>query len=360
MTFDPEFRLAIECCRWCFSGGGAGAIGDLIERVEWGRTLQMARFHRVQGLVFAGLSAAGLGKREPPLESLAAEAAAVAQQSLQASVACRGLLERFEHAGIPLLFVKGLTLGALAYGNPALKFAIDVDILIDPENLCEASMLLRDCGFNLITPRASPADEKLEQWHRHWKESVWATTSPPLQLDLHTRLADNPRLIPNIDVHSPRQLVEVGNGLNLPTLGNEELFAYLAVHGASSAWFRLKWIADFAAFLHRSGANVEALYRRSQQLGAGRAAGQALLLADELFGSLASEPALRDELLRNNSTAHLFRTALKLVSGEPVEPTERHLGTWPIHHTQFALMPGPGFKLSELSSQLRRRLIRTS
>ena len=82
---------------------------------------------------------------------------------------------------------------------------------------------------------------------------------------------------PSLDVHSPAQEVEIAPGIALPTLADEELFAYLAVHGASSAWFRLKWIADFAAILDaRTGAEIERIYQKSQVLGAGRAAGQAL------------------------------------------------------------------------------------
>ena len=80
-------------------------------------------------------------------------------------------------------------------------------------------------------------------------------------------------------------LCQVAKGIELPTLGKDELFAYLAVHGASSAWFRLKWITDFAALLHGESADeIERLYARSQQLGAGRAAAQALLLAEQIYG----------------------------------------------------------------------------
>jgi hypothetical protein len=358
VAFEPEFRLAIECCRCSFSGDTTSAIAGLAENVDWERFAQIARFHRVDGLVFAALSAAGAAARRPTLDVLAAEAAAIAQESLRAGLASRRLLELFDSAGIPLLFVKGLTLGALAYGNPALKSAIDIDILIDPADLHEASELLRECGFALVAPKASAGDADLERWHRHWKESVWASGPPALQLDLHTRLADNSRLIPAINIRSPTQLVGVGHGLQLPTFATAELFAYLAVHGASSAWFRLKWISDFAGFVHRSGANVEHLYCRSQELGAGRAAGQALLLANELFGSLEDQPALRRELRRDKATVRLFHTALRLVAGEPAEPTERLWGTWPIHRSQLALMPGAGFKLSELASQLRRRASR--
>ena len=79
---------------------------------------------------------------------------------------CRrsGLLRQcFEQANIPLVFLEGLTLSALAYGNPLIKSAIDVDVLIDPRDLTRAAEILRACGYR------SPSflsDKRLVSWHR--------------------------------------------------------------------------------------------------------------------------------------------------------------------------------------------------
>jgi hypothetical protein len=289
--------------------------------------------------------------------TLSRAASAIATQNLQATAECRELLERFAAAGLPLLFLKGLTLGALAYSDPAIKSAIDIDLLIDPPDLRRTAELLRQCGYRLVAPQSSPNDEILSNWHRGWKESVWGKDSPPLQIDLHTRTADNPRLIPSIRVQSPSQSPDVSHGIRLPTLADVELFAYLAVHGASSAWFRLKWIADFAALVcGRSAEEINRLYRRSQELGAGRAAGQGLLLADSLFAVLQPIPALREEIGRDRVTRWLHRSALRLLTGDLHEPTGTRWGTLPIHATQFLLQPGLGFKLSELRRQAAKMI----
>ena len=251
--------------------------------------------------------------------------------------------------------MKGLTVGAMAYGNPHVKAAIDIDLLIERADLDRAVHLLRDGGYQAMIPADPVEPDRLSAWHRKSKESVWTKGSPSLQIDLHTRTADNPRLIPGIRARSPSQSVDVGDGNSLPTLAEEELFAYLAVHGASSAWFRLKWIADFAGFVFRlAGAEIDRLYRRSQQLGAGRAAGQALMLADSFFDVLSPVPSLRSELMRDRATRLLWRAALRLLTGEPREPTEKVGGTLTIHWTQFLLLPGVPYKLPELWRQTRR------
>ena len=279
---------------------------------------------------------------------LSSDARSIAATNLAIAAECRELQQAFDSNALALLFVKGLTVSALAYRSPLLKMGWDVDLLIDPGDLAAAAGLLSERGYALRLPARL---EKLHSWHQHSKESVWHRNDS-YYVELHTRLADNRRLIPTIDIHSPRQLVDVAPAVSLPTLADDELFAYLAVHGASSAWFRLKWISDFAALLHgRSSEVIGRLYRRSQELGAARAAGQALLLADRLFNTLESIPELRDDLARDPATRLLCSAALAMMTNQDREPTEEALGTLPIHWTQFLLKRGLGFKFTELRRQ---------
>jgi hypothetical protein len=346
--------LVIECCRVAFKRGEAPAPAPRGE-LDWRLFLRLARFHRVQGLVWIAFGP-NPGDMPPEVsEALAADAARIAADNLRAAVDCRNLLEDFGQARLPILFVKGLTLGALAYGNPSIKAAVDIDLLVAGDRLVESARIVERHGYRLQVPRGL---RRLRNWHRSRKESVWERPSPRSQIDLHTRLSDNRALIPTLDVHSPRQEVEVAKGIRLPTLQTDELVAYLCVHGASSAWFRLKWIADFAALLPASTDELDRLYQRSQELGAGRAAAQAFLLADEVFQSLEPSPALRERLKQDAANRWLCGAALRQLAGssEPLEPTSHPLGTAMIHLTQFRLLPGARFKLSELARQLRSAL----
>lgn len=344
---EPEFSLLVRCCRWNFAGAGGKSDVEVPKDVNWNRFLCLALRHRVQGLAWNALARVADWLPEHVRQTLASEARSIAATNLAIAALDRDLRKSFERAGIPLLFLKGLTVGALAYRSPLLKMGWDIDLLIDPSDLAVASDLLSVHGFELRLPDSPP---KLQQWHRRSKESVWQRDEA-LFIELHTGLADNDRLIPMIDVHSPQQLVEVAPGINLPTLSDEELLAYLAVHGASSAWFRLKWISDFAAMLEgRPGDELSGMYRRSQELGAHRTTGQALLLADTLFGTLGPAPELMTELARDPTTRLLCRVAMRIMR-KAGEPTERRLGTLPVHWTQFLLKPGLEFKWSEIRRQ---------
>jgi hypothetical protein len=324
--------------------------------IDWAQFLRLARFHRVQGLAARALGDGAATLPHDVASALASDARDIAARSLQATNASARLQRAFAEAGIDLLFVKGLTLAARIYRTASTKAAVDIDLLIHEHDLDGAAALLSAQGYQLVSP-VQP--KNLAAVHRLRKESAWLHRGLRVQVDLHTRLSDNPRLISDIGMASPRQEIEVAPGILLPTLGDEHLLTYLAVHGASSAWFRLKWITDFAALLDAMKRPAAELHRHAQELGAGRAIDQALLVADALFGSLGAEPALRSRLERGTANRRLAATALGYLSrAQPREPTGSLFGTGPIHISQFLLGRGIGYKRSELLRQARAVLLR--
>ncbi|MBW0008393.1 MAG: nucleotidyltransferase family protein [Sphingomonas sp.] len=356
MRESAEFRLAAECCRANFAGALPILVARPTPRFNWPLFLDVARYHRIEGLVWNALSQADFAFPNDIHDDLSKAASAIAARNVTAMAECVELRDAFARANVPLLFLKGIPLGAIAYVNPALKASVDIDLLIAPADLLLATKVLRDLKYQVSIPSS---DSVLARWHRRSKESVWVKDQGRIQIDLHTRAADNPSLIPWVGVHSPTHLVRVAPGLTLPTLDTAEQFAYLAVHGGTSTWFRLKWISDFAGFLSsKSPEEIGRLYRRSQELGAGRAADQGLLLADRLFGTLNGNGSLRDELLQDRLSRYLMTTSLALLWRTPSEPTERFLGTLPLHLNTFLLKPGLRYKLTELAGQGGRLLNR--
>lgn len=347
---SSEFALAVECCRWTFAGGDPLPVERRARLVDWDRFLRVSRRHRVEGLVWHCLSRLAVPLPAQSEHALAADAAAVAQHNLRAARQSALLLEGFSNAGIPLLFVKGLSLGQLAYGDPFLKTGRDLDVLVPGDAIAAAAAELERLDHQLITPAVQPRSRQLARWHRTRKESVWRSPDG-VHIELHSRLADSLDLIPGIGVDSPSQEVQIAPGIALPTLAHDELFAYLCVHGASSAWFRLKWITDLAALLSGcSEVQVGRLYQRSQELGAGRSAAQALLLASRTYGTRIDR-RLRSRLEASRVNRWLASSAAAVMTRDR-EPTEARFGTTIIHLTQFFLRPGLGFKLEELSRQV--------
>jgi Uncharacterised nucleotidyltransferase len=346
--FSPELKLLIAACRAAYGGGqvrlAAGAA------IRWDRLAELANRHRVEAMCWNGLEKLKPKIPKQVTNSLAQSTRETVGQAMRMAVEAGRLKQAFDASGIDLIFVKGATLGTLAYPKPFLKMSMDVDLLVEPDRLRESCATLRSAGYDPVIP-ADAGTDRIERWHRASKESVWRQHDAGFQLDLHTRLADQPAMIPTIGMRSHRQLVTVAPGVELPTLGEDELFAYLCVHGASSAWFRLKWVCDLAALLHgKDQRQVDRLYDRSQQLGAGRAAAQALSVTDAVFGTLSD--SLRERLCAKPLNRWLSQIALRQLTAER-EPLARPMGTFWIHTTQLFMIPGPAHMASELIRQIR-------
>lgn len=348
----------MECCRWAFDASGSSLVEHVSADLDWSFFVHLLRRHRVQALAWDCLKTLEIPLPQSASDAIAADAARIVAANLRTARECSQLLARFSKAGIPLLFVKGLSLGALVYRNAYLKAGWDIDLLIAQDLLTTAATQLRAAGYRLVAPDAPESDERLVDWHRSRKESVWHKADGDFHVELHTGLADSPRLIPSIGMESPMQSVTVAPDVVLPTLQLEPLFAYLCVHGAWSAWFRLKWVCDLAALLHgRSIAEIEWLYEESQRLGVGRCAAQALLIANRLFDTIRDTP-LEERLSAQRANRWLAAAALRQLAGRAAagEPTERRFGTAEIRFIELFLLPGASFKIAELRRQTREVL----
>jgi hypothetical protein len=354
VRLSVEFELVAACCRRPAGAAADARIRALASGADWTRVVRIARRHRIEALVWDGLRRAAADMPAPEAAELRAAAERIARQNLTLTAQSLRLKGLFEAAGIDLLFVKGVSLAQLAWGSIALKMGWDIDLLVAPEQVEPAAAVLEGAGYALAVPEGAAARERLGAWHALWKESVWAAATTGITVELHTALADNPALLAGIGLASPRQAVAVAGAGTLPTLATEPLFAYLAVHGASSAWFRLKWIADLGALLAPlAPGEIERLYRTAAARGAGRAAALALLLCRRLFDTDLPAPLVA-ELGRDRVVRWLLLLSLRKLAGraEARELETTRLGTATIHLLQLGLKKGLRFKLGELRRQL--------
>lgn len=344
---EPMLSLLIDCCRPRLTDAELALLGPRLGAADGKRLTALARRHRVEGLVWRTLTRAGV----IPLgaQPIGEEARRIAAEGLRMALESGRVHQLFSRASLPHLFVKGQTLGMLAWGDPLVKRQLDIDLLVLPGAIGKAARLLETLGYvqQVPDPSVDPAD-----WHRSRKESQWRSDDGFL-LDLHSRLGDHPGLIPSATATVTPQMVELPGGIVLPTLPERLLLPYLAVHGASSAWFRLKWVADFAALVARTAPDTLAdMAERAPRLGAGRALAAALVLANRLFGT-----PLPDTLEADRATLKLVALAEQAIA-EEAEPTERRFGTVPMHRSQLLLVPGSHYFLSEFTRKLGHLLIR--
>ncbi|HXQ52402.1 MAG TPA: nucleotidyltransferase family protein [Stellaceae bacterium] len=348
-----EFALAASCAIWPQSERRAEAVrqaaGDM---GDWDLFLHIVARQRIQGLAYDGIVAAGV---EPPsriLATLRADAQALARQSLFMAAEALRLRGAFADAGIPVAFLKGTTLAMLAYGSLGIRHSKDIDLLVPEERLVAGNALLERAGYRRTTPSIRLSKGKVEIWSRTFKNFTYVHDGKRIEVELHWRLADNRRLGPTRSLGSLRD-VPIGDAATLPTLEDGDLFAYLCLHGASHAWFRLKWLADIGALLHAEKRSDGSMRFLSPARGFERPVVQALLLSRRLLGTTLPE-RLASEAQSGMVPRLLVAAALFAMTrgGAVAEPYDLAFGQSWINLSAY-LLGGWNFKLE----QLRRDLV---
>ena len=366
-----EFCLLMLCLRWPWSAGTLDAIHAAAEQVtDWPRLLRIAARHRVTGLLYRACLRAEVALPVEVKRELEQTTSAQTRQTMTFAFESARLQRLFHDAGIDLIFLKGVALTLLAYGDLSLRHAKDIDLLISLEDAEAASVLLGAAGYEpRFRPEAmSPSQYAL--WLRHSKGMEWWNGATGVEIEVHWRLTDMPSLLPDALASDQRQRVAIGGGMALTTLDRDHLFAFLCVHGASHGWSRLKWLADIYALLPQDRPEERLrLYHRAVELGAARPAGQALMLCRELLG-MPIEARLLQDFEGDWALPLLTKAALITIrrGGSEREIYDQPFGTTFIYLARFLLGDGWGFLFSEArqrayppdriaSSHLHRRLI---
>lgn len=245
---------------------------------------RVARRHQVSALVAARIADAG----QVVPAALARQAEAARHRSLRQLGFLLDLVAMLESEGVRAVPVKGVALSQQAFGSPLLRGAVDVDVLVRPEDVGAAWQVLARAGLRQINPPTPLAAARLELFCWAAKDSQHQNPAGGQIVELHWRLSDemaDPAMPPDARLAK----LTLAPGRTVWALPDEALFTYLCMHGAAHGWARLKWLADVAALLHRSPDGGVQLWSHAQAAGARIAAGSAIVLAHELFG-LAPPP----------------------------------------------------------------------
>ena len=223
---------------------------------------------------------------------------------------CR-LLALFADAGIETIPYKGPVLGLFAYGNPALRRFVDLDVIVKKIDVLKAREILLAEGY---TPAKSLSLEQQEMLLRTQHNMQFSRDNRRLIVELHWEVA--PHLFAS-SVNPDtlwRHLVTINlNGAQVKTLAPDDLLFSLCVHGSRHLWERLSWICDVAELISRRSFNWPALLERAANADNERMFLLALFLAEKLLDApLPAEVKQRcdsDERLKSlagNVVAHLF------------------------------------------------------
>jgi hypothetical protein len=190
----------------------------------------------------------------------------------------------FEDADLPVLSVKGPALAVRAFRNIGLRSCQDIDLLVAPETLFAATALILGAGYRRFDPPPDISDAQMQLLMPLRKDLGFVHQASGVRIELHWRLFLNPYAMTEASIMAASRVVPLVGAAGLRTMGEEDLFAYLCMHGALHWWNRLKWLADINALVtSASQEEVERLVRAAEAKGIGRAVAHALLFAGCFF-----------------------------------------------------------------------------
>jgi hypothetical protein len=350
-----EFRLAAACAIWPPSDRRmrtirAAAAGPL----DWPRFLRVAKRHQVIGLVHNGLRQVQAGVPPEIIRETGAQAATLIRENLEMARESLRLQRLFDEANVPVLFVKGAALAVLGFGDLGIRASQDIDLLVTYETLPAATELISRAGYYRYDPPSNISDAQLRLLVPLRKDLGFVHQSTGLQVELHWRLFLNPHAMAEPSVIDSSRVVPLAGGAGLRTLGEEDLFAYLCMHGALHWWNRLKWLADVNALIASMPEDgLERLVRAAEARGAGRAATQALRLCRKVLQT-PLPTSMMAKLNKGVTMRWLEATAVSAMTigeGEH-DPHEVRFGTTRGSLSTFLLSRGWRYQLAELGVHL--------
>lgn len=259
----------------------AGRIPALAAKLDWTVALELAEEHSVLGVVAVRLKEAGdVGMPPDAWEKLQGSMRTQHLFSLSMTAELFRILDAFRQAGIETILVKGPIASLLAYGDPAVRSYVDLDLLVRNSAILSASRVLTASGFEAEVPEAAILAGKIPG------EYLFKRAGAQQIVELHTektfRYYPRPMRIEDLFARERRVVLE---GRDIPALCLEDELALNCIHGAKHFWERLMWPADIAAIVARHPEiRWERVRQAARDVGAERMLHVGLLLAESLLG----------------------------------------------------------------------------
>jgi len=247
-SVSPEWKLLLACARTRLDDTHREQIREILQGpLDWNRFISAASLHRLDSLANRHLAVEAAGAIPPGAAiSLETLVRSRGHHSLWHAGRLIELVDLFASAGVAAIPYKGPTLGALAYGNFALRSFVDLDFIVPQRDLLRAARLLVARGFQAY-PDPTSAQEARFLARFHPGQYAFVSDLKSLQVELHTENTLRYLPVPLDWEGLGRRFIQVSfGGRHVKTFSVEDTLILLCVHGTKHFWERLSWICDIA------------------------------------------------------------------------------------------------------------------
>lgn len=284
--------------------------------LDWNYILGNSSFYRISPLLLRNLKEIADENTVPRsvMDTLAARYAYIFYRNMQIYSTLRGILERFQNAGISVILLKGVALGETVYSDIDLRPPGDIDILVKKMDLQDAADILLKMGYNPAYP--------MERYKNHHHIPPYRKLDEGLNefisIEIHHNIAPEPLMsrIRAEELWEGAQAVNI-SGIDTLVLSPENLIMHLCIH-LSYSCFRAGMgnLVDISESIRCYDGNLNwgSLVGRSNQFQVGSFVYYPLYLANEMMDASIPSCVLKDLSLKpelRSSMARLLSMVIK-------------------------------------------------
>ncbi len=354
---SPEIELLLSSVR---PSAGAADLRRLAASADWGRFESLAKHHGLAPLVLQGAEALLPDRLS---QELRRRAERVAKQNLYFTATLLRLLSELKKDGIEAVPYKGPTLAAELYGDVALREFCDLDLLVKRADVPRAVARLRQMGYR----EAFALTGAQEQAHLRSGCEI-AMDDGRVPVEIHWDVVPRTFSLSLGEAFRGRTRTVSLAGAPVTSLGLEDLYIVLAVHGGTHLWGRLVWVSDVARLSART-LDWTLIERESKRIGAWRLVQLAAQVAHDLLGAdlrLATDGSVRSlaatvrkkleagEFEAGEAARHRFLLRTRERWTDRARYLWRHAFTPGIADWQLARAPGPFYPMVRVARLVRK------
>ncbi|WP_058301196.1 nucleotidyltransferase domain-containing protein [Gorillibacterium timonense] len=263
---------------------------ELFRQADWAHVMELARHHRVYPYLHRQARQLDFpAAPERVTGSLAREYRHNVFRMLHLAGEMETVSEQLDLAGVRSLMLKGPVLAHDLYGELSLRTSCDLDLLVEIEQLDRVERLLPSLGY----VKDDYIETVLGDWKWRHHHITFYHAEKGIKLEVHWRLNPGPSSEPAFqELWQRRRQTPLATGYPVYYLGREDLFLFLASHGARHGWSRLRWLLDIDRLV-RQGLDEEKLTSLLHKHRLSPVGGQALRLASVLLGTPLTAPLAR-------------------------------------------------------------------
>lgn len=303
----PEFKLLLSCSKLYVGENDLSSNKVILnDKINDDSFIELVDRHAVAPLVHHSLKSIP-GVSDQLIFKINQRVQRNQLMSLSATSMIVRLQKKMDADQIKGIFLKGIPLAAMYYGDIALRESMDIDLWVEKKGFVVISDYLTSLGYrsNLDLKKLNNRQIRYKFKTDHHLLFVSEDPALPPVIELHWKIKDRFGLF----TFNPEENVELTAtyeiaGVAISVFNHIDNFLYLCTHGCEHAWYRLKWLFDLPQLMSSVNYDWKEVQKRAIELNCEDQLKLTFLLLNKLLGYEIPAP-LRSDKINSNMKSQL-------------------------------------------------------